>query len=171
MGKNFALLQLWLFWFLTSSICSPGKIITSHPNKNPEMIETVQPRDPKIPAGSNQATPSKKKGKHLQVSSNRLGLFGVQLLRFQTCVWSTYYIHFNRIIDKPPNANQKRSPTQKTSQNAQKKWKNHLANQGLFGPWSPPPTPPFVLHYVVVLQGHAMPKALRLDILDEWMNG
>ena len=39
---------------------------------------------------------------------------------------------------------------------------------GLFGPWSPPPTPPFVLHYVVVLQGHAMPR--RCDWI-YWMNG
>ena len=46
---------------------------------------------------------------------------------------------------------------------------NHLANQGLFGPWSPPPTPPFVLHYVVVLQGHARPRRWIHWIY--WMNG
>ena len=167
-GRTSPLLQLWdSFGFWHTSICSP-QIIISHPKKNPEMIETVQPRE-KMPAGSNQATPSKKKGKHLQVSSNFLDFLDFSCYFVSRLVFGVLIYIGIRIIDKPPKANQKKkSTTKNTSQNAQKKWKNHLANQWLFGPWSPPPTPPFVLHYVVVLQGHAMPR--RCDWI-YWMNG
>ena len=96
------------------------------------MIETVQPRE-KMPAGSNQATPSKRK-ENISTVIQFFGLFGVQLLlSFQTCFWSTC-IDFNRIIDKPPKANQKKkSNTRKHLSKRPKKWKITWPTRGFSG--------------------------------------
>jgi len=133
MRKNFTIATaMGLFWFLTYLHLQPSNHHSSPQKKSWNDRNGAAPEEN---AGRLKSShPFEKERKTSPSFIQFFGLFGVQLLLcFQTCVWSTD-IHFNRIIDKPPKANQKKkSNTKNTSQNAPKKWKNHLANQGFSG--------------------------------------
>ena len=163
-GRTSPLLQLWDSFGFWHTALKPSHLTQK---KKPEMIETVQPRE-KMPAGSNQATPSKKKGKHLQVSSNFLDFLEFSCYFVSRLVFGVLIYISIESSTNHQRQTKKRSPTRKTPLKTPKKngkitWPTRAframvatTNASFCSP----------LRCCAARTRHA--SALRLDILDEW---